>query len=70
MVSTVQIRLPPFSGSFRSQSEYSLCRAETRAAGMVAVWFERGGSPTLDVGGADAKVHSWGEFRSLVEATC
>ncbi len=39
-----------------------------RAAGMVAVWFERGGSPTLDVGGADAKVHSWGEFRSLVEA--
>ncbi|MHB8383371.1 MAG: HAD family hydrolase [Candidatus Binataceae bacterium] len=41
-----------------------------REAGMVAVWFERGGSPTLDVGGADAKVHSWGEFRSLVEAKC
>jgi len=44
--------------------------AGARAARMVAVWFERGGSPTLDVGGADAKVHSWGEFRSLVEATC
>ncbi|MGB6554206.1 MAG: HAD family hydrolase [Candidatus Binataceae bacterium] len=44
--------------------------AGARAAGMVAVWFERGGSPTLDAGGADAKVHSWGEFRSLVEATC
>jgi putative hydrolase of the HAD superfamily len=44
--------------------------AGARAAGMVAVWFERGGSPTLDIGGADAKVHSWGEFRSLVERTC
>lgn len=44
--------------------------AGARAAGMVAVWFERGGSPTLDVVGADAKVHSWGEFRSLVAATC
>ena len=43
--------------------------AGARAAGMVAVWFERSGSPTLDVGGADAKVHSWGEFQSLVEAT-
>jgi FMN phosphatase YigB (HAD superfamily) len=43
--------------------------AGARAAGMVAVWFERGGSSTLGVGGADAKVHSWGEFRSLVEAT-
>ena len=44
--------------------------AGARAAGMVAVWFERSGSPTPDVGGADAKVHSWGEFRSLVEAAC
>jgi putative hydrolase of the HAD superfamily len=44
--------------------------AGAHAAGMVAVWFERGCSPTLDLGGADAKVHSWGEFRSLVEATC
>ena len=44
--------------------------AGARAAGMVAVWFERGGSPTLDIGGADAKVHSWSEFRSLVERTC
>jgi putative hydrolase of the HAD superfamily len=43
--------------------------AGARAAGMVGVWFERGGSPTPDVGEADAKVHSWGEFRSLVEAT-
>ncbi|MGC1340915.1 MAG: HAD family hydrolase, partial [Candidatus Binataceae bacterium] len=41
-----------------------------RAAGMVAVWFERGGSPTPDSGGADARVHSWSDFRSLVEATC
>ena len=40
-----------------------------RAAGMVAVWFDRGVSPTPDVRGADAKVHSWAEFRSLVEAT-
>ena len=39
------------------------------AAGMVAVWFERGGSTTLDFGGVAAKVHSWSEFRSLVEAT-
>jgi putative hydrolase of the HAD superfamily len=43
--------------------------AGARAAGMVGVWFERGGSPTPDVREADAKVHSWGEFRSLVEAT-
>jgi putative hydrolase of the HAD superfamily len=43
--------------------------AGARSAGMVAVWFERGGSPTLDVGGAHAKVHSWGEFQSRVEAT-
>ena len=44
--------------------------AGARAAGMMAVWFDRGGASTLDAGGADAKVHSWGEFRSLVEATC
>ena len=44
--------------------------AGARSAGMVTVWFERGGSSTLDVGGADAKVNSSGEFRSLVEATC
>ncbi len=43
--------------------------AGARAAGMVAVWFDRGGSPTPDDGGADAKVRSWCEFRRLVEAT-
>ena len=40
-----------------------------RGAGMVAVWFERASSPTPDAGGADAKVHSWNEFLSLVQAT-
>ena len=44
--------------------------AGAQAAGMVAVWFDRGVSPEPDAGGADAKVHSWGEFRSLVEAAC
>ena len=43
--------------------------AGARAAGMVAVWFDRGCSPTQDTGGAEAKVHSWTEFRTLVEAT-
>lgn len=41
--------------------------AGAHAAGMVAVWFDRSGSPTLNIGEADAKVHSWGEFRRLCQ---